>query len=282
MNDGGDIVRRLYESPPDGFVAARTAAVAEARRAGDVAAARHLAALKKPTVAAWIVNLVALQRPELLDELAGIADALRAAQRDLQGDQMRELSLHRRRFVTSLVEAARRLAVEAGTPGAKLPLAEVEATFTAALAEPEIAGQIRSGRLIRAVSYAGFGEVPRPRLRLLTGLSPAPALPPAPSLVRDETAQRRRELEREMTAAEDAEKRADLRVTRAEQAERDAEHLVEDLEAELAELDRRRAEAVADVARRRLGRRTAEREAATARRAVGEAQAALDDLSGHQ
>ncbi|GAA1599946.1 hypothetical protein [Actinoplanes couchii] len=317
MTTGDDTVRELYEGPPDGFVTARAAAVAAARTAGDREAAKRLAALKKPTVAAWIVNLVALRRPDLLDELAGIATALRAAQRDLQGDQMRELSLHRRRFVTSLVEAARRLAVESGAGGAKLPLAEVEATFTAALAEPEIAGQIRSGRLIRAVSYAGFGEVPRPRLRLVTDdgssgssgsddrrppeeprESPEPEEqeeqeePPEPPEPRESAAdqlrrrekaaaeqRRRRGLEREMAAAEDAEKRADLRLRRAEEAERDAEHRVEDLDAELAELERRRTEATADVARRKLARRTAEREAATARRAVGDAQAALDELS---
>ena len=44
----------------------------------------------------------------------------------------------------------------------------MEATLTAALAEPEIAEQVRTGRLIRAATYAGFGEVPRPRLRLVT------------------------------------------------------------------------------------------------------------------
>ena len=73
-------------------------------------------------------------------------------------------------MVSALVDAARR-ARDRGRSGlraAKLPLGEVEATLTAALAEPEIAEQVRSGRLIRAATYAGFGEVPRPRLRLVT------------------------------------------------------------------------------------------------------------------
>ena len=174
-----DIVRQLYEAPPDGFVAARAAAVAGARAAGDRDTAKRLAALKKPTVAAWVVNLLALRRPELIDELAELSAALRAAQRDLRGEQMRELSLQRRRFVTSLVDAARRLAVSAGATRAKLPLDEVEATFTAALAEPEIATQVRTGRLIRAATYAGFGEVPRPRLRLVTDDDPGTAADPA-------------------------------------------------------------------------------------------------------
>lgn len=297
----------MYEAPPDGFVAARAAAVADARKAGDKDAAKRLAALRKPTVAAWVVNLLALRRPDLIDELVELATALRTAQRGLKGDELRELTTQRRQVVSALVAAARKLAVEEdpGMGGAKLPLAEVEATLTAALAEPEIAAQVRTGRLIRAATYAGFGEVPRPRLRLITADDEAadeeapdedetqehqelleeeePARPTARERAaaerrRRERAERKRELGRELAAAQAAEKRADMQLERAEAAERDAGHLVEDLDAELAELERRRAEAVADVSRRKLARRTAEREAAAARRRVGDVQAALEDL----
>lgn len=297
----------MYEAPPDGFVAARAAAVADARKAGDSDAAKRLAALRKPTVAAWVVNLLALRRPDLIDELVELATALRTAQRGLKGDELRELTTQRRQVVSALVAAARKLAVEEdpGMGGAKLPLAEVEATLTAALAEPEIAAQVRTGRLIRAATYAGFGEVPRPRLRLITADEEAadeeapeedetqehqerleeeePARPTARERAaaerrRRERAERKRELGRELAAAQAAEKRAGMQLERAEAAERDAGHLVEDLDAELAELEGRRTEAVADVSRRKLARRTAEREAAAARRRVGDVQAALEDL----
>ncbi|WP_436526331.1 hypothetical protein [Actinoplanes sp. HUAS TT8] len=332
-----DVVRRLYEEPPDGFVATRAAAVEQARAAGDRETAKRLGALKKPTVAAWVVNLLARRRPDLIAELVELSGALRAAQRELQGDQLRELSQQRRAFVSALVTAARKLAVAAGAGAAKLPLGEVEATLTAALADPEVAGQVRTGRLIRAAAYAGFGEVPRPRLRLITGgddddseisVLPGPAdegwdeegSGPAQGGVaqggaaqggvgqggagrgkgageasredaareareradrerrRREAERRRRELERELSAAEAGERRADDQLKRAESAERDAEGLVDDLEAELAELERRRTEAVAEVGRRKLARRTAEREAAAARRRVGDVQAALDEV----
>jgi hypothetical protein len=305
-----DVVRRLYEEPPESFVATRAAAVEAARAAGDRETAKRLAALKKPTVAAWVVNLLARKRPDLISELVELSGALRAAQRELRGEELRELSQQRRAFVSALVVAARKLAVAAGVGAGKLPLGEVEATLTAALADPEIAGQVRTGRLIRAAAYAGFGEVPRPRLRLITGGDdedadfagpagsadlagePEPGGPPsdreqAAREARERAAQerhrraaerRRRDLERDLAAAEAAERRADDQLKRAETAERDAESLVDDLEAELAELERRRTEAVADVARRKLARRTAERESAAARRRVGDVQAALDDL----
>src|SRR4051794_16970638 len=169
------LIQRLYEEPPDGFVAARTAAINDAKQAGDRDAAKRLAALKKPTVAAWVVNLLALRRPDLIEELVDLSTALRDAQRGLDGDQLRELNGQRRQVVSALVGAARKLAVEALTSEsgaraepAKLPMGEVEATLTAALAEPAVAAQVRTGRLIRAATYAGFGEVPRPRLRLVS------------------------------------------------------------------------------------------------------------------
>ena len=300
-----ELIQRLYEAPPDGFVAARTAAITEARRVGDRETARRLAALKKPTVAAWVVNLLALRRPDLIEDLVGLATAMREAQRGLDGEQLRELTTQRRQVVSALVESARRLAL-AAEPGVRLPLAEVEATLTAAMAEPEIAAQVRTGRLIRAASYVGFGEVPRPRLRLITDddataddatadddepddraevvefPSPSARERAAAERRRRELEQRRRELRREQSAAQAAEHRADEQLERAENAERDAGHLVEDLDAELAELERRRAEAQADVARRKQARRAAEREAAAARRRVGDVQAALEDLEASE
>lgn len=341
-----DVVRRLYEEPPDGFVATRAAAISDARAAGDRETAKRLAALKKPTVAAWVVNLLVRKRPDLIGELVELSGALRSAQRELRGEELRELSQQRRAFVSALVVAARKLAVAAGAGAAKLPMGEVESTLTAALADPEIAEQVRTGRLIRSAAYAGFGEVPRPRLRLITGgeddesaldgdASPSGERPlgdedeelslggrnrneprslggrnrdesrsigdrddaGSDEAAREQTAReqeareraarerhrrevdrQRRDLERELSAAEAGERRADDQLRRAESAERDSEGLVDDLEAELAELERRRTEAVAEVGRRKLARRTAEREAAAARRRVGDVQAALDDL----
>ncbi|MEQ4301142.1 hypothetical protein ABNF97_07080 [Plantactinospora sp. B6F1] len=166
-----DLVERLYAAPPDGFVAARSEAVAAARAAGDPTTAREIARLRKPTVAAWLVNLLALRRPELMAELVELSAALRGAQRELRGDRLRELSARRRGVVGALVGQARALAEEADSrlAAGKLPLAEVEATLNAALADVEVAEQARSGRLVRATSYAGFGEVPRPQLRLIVG-----------------------------------------------------------------------------------------------------------------
>ncbi|MDP9797786.1 hypothetical protein J2S43_006298 [Catenuloplanes nepalensis] len=181
MSLGADLLRRLYGEPPERFTAARDEAVAEARARGDTAGAKEIAALRKPVIAAWLVNLLAIRRPELLADLAALAGEMRTAQRELRGAELRELSAQRRRVVASLVAEVRTLAGAAGASTAKLPLNEVEDTLNAALSDEEISASVRSGRLLRPVSYAGFGEVPRPRLRLVTAADEESAEDTAPA-----------------------------------------------------------------------------------------------------
>lgn len=300
-----ELVNRLYSTPPDRFVAARDAAVADARRAGDAATAREIVKLRRPTVAAWLVNLLAIRRPELVADLAQFSDALRAAQRDLRGPRFRELSVQRRAVVGALVAEVRRLAAgaEAAPPANKLPLAEVEATLNAALSDVEVAEQVRSGRLLRATSYAGFGEVPRPQLRLVTGGADEPAAVPergaqradaerarterarterARRAIGSERAKRRRALERELSKARTDQARAEAELTGAAEAERDGAAALAGIEAELAELERRRSAAEQEASRCRLARRFAERAATAARRRTAEVEAAVEALEADE
>ncbi|MCX4474408.1 hypothetical protein C5N14_24395 [Micromonospora sp. MW-13] len=296
-----DLVRRLYEEPPDRFVATRDAAVAEARRAGDPATAREIARLRRPTVAAWLVNLLAIRCPELVADLGQLAEALRVAQRDLRGPRLRELSAQRRAVVAALVAEVRRLAADAegGPPGGKLPLAEVEATLNAALSDTEVAEQVRTGRLLRAASYAGFGEVPRPQLRLVTGdEEPAPAAPDraagrdrtrrerderaADRAARAERVRQRRALERELAKARTDQGRAEAELAGAADAEHGGAEELADIERSLAELERRRAEAEQELSRRRLARRAAERAATAARRRTGEVEGAIEAIDAEE
>ncbi|BCJ58614.1 hypothetical protein [Micromonospora endophytica] len=290
-----DLVERLYRTPPDRFVAARDAAATEARRAGDPASAREIARLRRPTVAAWLVNLLAIERPELVAELVQLADALRAAQRELRGPRLRELSAQRRAVVGALVAEVRRLAAAAeGAPSTgKLPLAEVESTLNAALSDAEVAEQVRAGRLLRTVHYAGFGEVPRPQLRLVTGgeepPAPAPARAPRPDrgevraeqarrAARAQWARRRKALEKELARARTDQERAETELAGAVATERDDAAALDAVETELAEVERRRAIAEQELSRARLARRAAERTASAARRRTGEVEAAMEAL----
>ncbi|MEU0547478.1 hypothetical protein [Micromonospora sp. NPDC005979] len=302
-----ELVRQLYRTPPDRFVAARDAAVAEARRAGDPTTARQLARLRRPTVAAWLVNLLAIERPDLVADLVGLADALRAAQRELRGPRLRELSAQRRAVVAALVAEVRTLAAAEpeAPPAGRLPLAEVEATLNAALSDADVAEQVRAGRLLRSATYAGFGEVPRPQLRLVTGdeeepparqpgaqrESPEPhrrtdrageraaqAERAAQRVARAERARRRRALDRELDRSRADQQRAEDELAEAVGQERDGVAVLDGIETELAELERRRAVAEQDLSRAKLARRAAERAVTVARRRAGEVEAAVEAL----
>ncbi|WP_328423440.1 hypothetical protein OG470_11340 [Micromonospora sp. NBC_00389] len=308
-----ELVEQLYRTPPERFVAARDAAVSEARRAGDPTTARQLARLRRPTVAAWLVNLLAIHRPELVADLVQLADALRAAQRELRGPRLRELSAQRRAVVAALVAEVRKLAAAEpdAPPASKLPLAEVEATLNAALSDTEVAEQVRAGRLIRAASYAGFGEVPRPQLRLVTGDEEGPAVErpvrrPGAQRARPEEAaprtdraaeraeraaqraaraerdRQRRALDRELARARTDQERAEAELTEATDHERDGTAVLDRIETELAELERRRAVAEQDLSRAKLARRAAERAVTVARRRAGEVEAAVEALAAEE
>ena len=171
-----DVVTQLYALPPEEFTAARTEAAAAAKTAGDRDLAKQIGALRRPTVGAWLVNLLAHQRPDLIGDLLALGDALRGAQRNLRGGELRELSAQRRTMVTALAREARALAVAAGRGvRAALPLDEVQNTLTAARADSDVAEEVRRGRLVKPVEFGGFGEQPRPQLRLVLGGAGAPA-----------------------------------------------------------------------------------------------------------
>lgn len=174
------IADALYAMPPEDFVPAREDQVSAARERGDRDLARAIGRLRRPTRPAWLANLLARHRAEQLDNLITLADGLAQAQRTLDGAQLRALSSQRNRAVAAMAREAGRLAQEAGSPATDAQLRELHGILEAALAQPEVAREVRVGRLTRTLSYTGFGPetdadavpVPAPR--------PAPDSPAAP------------------------------------------------------------------------------------------------------
>jgi hypothetical protein len=146
-----EVADRLYALPPEEFTAERTAAAKE-----DKAGAKEINALRKPTVGAWLVNTLAREDPHLLDQLLSLGPALAEAQRSGKGDELRTLGAQRRELIGAVTQRAFELADRPPTAAAR---EEVESTLEAALADPETADAVRTGRLTRSLSYAGFGGV---------------------------------------------------------------------------------------------------------------------------
>src|SRR3954454_2258129 len=196
-----DVAQRLYALLPEEFTPARDLAAREARAAGDRATAKAISGLRRPSLAAWLVNALIRHRPAEVEQLLALGEALRSAQLGLVGDEVRQLSRQRQQLIAAVGRQARALARELGHPVSDDVGQEVEATLGAAMADPEVAEAVRSGRLTSPTSYAGLGtpetEAPAPPPRLAAAPPTPPAEPPRlPRKGDDAEPARRREEQR--------------------------------------------------------------------------------------
>src|ERR687884_2035572 len=152
-----DVAQRLYGLLPEEFTAARDQAAREARANGDRARAAAIAGLRRPSLAAWLVNALVRHRQDEVEQLLALGEAMRSAQQGLEGDQLRALARQRQQVLAAIGRQARALARELGHPVSEDVGQEVEQTLGAAMSDPEVAEAVRSGRLTSPTSYAGLG-----------------------------------------------------------------------------------------------------------------------------
>jgi hypothetical protein len=218
--------------------------VQAARAAGNRQLAAAIGRLRRPTVSAYILNLLVRRQPEVGEQLVALGEELRRAQADLSGPELRQLATQRAQLVGALVRAARTVAADAGHPVNQAVAYELEQTLHAALADPEVAAEVGSGRLVRAASRTGFDAAPpqpaKPARRLRAVRDDERAEDPA--IVRDRRLREQREAER-------AELQAEL--DRAEAARAAAEEALTAAEHELARAERDRVAAAEQVAQLR-------------------------------
>jgi hypothetical protein len=153
------VAEELYQEDPASFVALRDGRVAAARQEGDRPAADAIKAFKRPAPPAWAVNLLARSNPEEMEALADLGSRLRRAQDSRSGEDLRVLSRERHRFIVGLARQAQSLASGRGRPLSAAAGRQVEDTLNAALADPDAALAVASGRLVRSLEHAGLGPV---------------------------------------------------------------------------------------------------------------------------
>ena len=235
--DADQVADELYGLLPSQFVAARDDAVARARADGDARAAARIKALRRPTLGAWLADLLVREHPEESRALLELGAGLRAAQDALDGPELRELTAKRRAVVAALSRQARQAATRAGLTVGEGPLQDLEEHLQAVLTDQELADEFATGRLSTTRS-PGTARPPSATRSAAPAAAPTPTRTPAPAEAR---AQAR------PTAAPP---RPDRERLRAEARKRTAE----------AERDAREAQAAATAARRELDRATARRE----------------------
>ena len=153
------VADELYGLPPGEFTSQRDRRAAEARRGGDRDLAAAIKKLRRPSASAWLANLLVRQRHEQLLQLLELGAAMRQAQSELAGTDLRRLSEQRHQVVKALGGEGRQLARDLGQPVSEASERELEATLEAAVANAEAGEALRSGRLTTALSYSGLGLV---------------------------------------------------------------------------------------------------------------------------
>jgi len=149
----------LYGLDPDQFTAARNERVKEAREAGATAASTRIKTLRKPTLAAWLTNLLVRTDPDGVNDLTQLGDELRAVHLAADGARLQELTPRRHNLVQELVTTARGRAKDRGRSVSQSVADRLAETLDAALIDPGAALLVRSGQLTSALRHVGFGVV---------------------------------------------------------------------------------------------------------------------------
>ncbi|MGW7266975.1 hypothetical protein [Streptomyces sp. NPDC054842] len=297
--DADTVADELYGLRPDQFTAVRAQRAAAARTAGDRELARRISALRRPSLSAWCCNLLVRERPDEIQPLVQLGEALRQAHQELDGEQLRRLAGQQQALIGALAQQAERLAAEAGHPIGEGARQEVRDTLQAVLGDPDAAREWAAGRLTKALSPAvGFPAVPQasavpPKAPPRESAPRAKATKPRKADRADDAARQRREkqLAEARRAAEDAQRDLLARETEtpeAERAAREAAELADALRERVGELRRRIGELTEDLDRtedeqrraRADGRVARERERAARNRlrtARARAQKATDE-----
>ncbi|MFD0141827.1 MULTISPECIES: hypothetical protein [unclassified Streptomyces] len=267
--DVEQVFDELYGVAPDEFVAARDARTAEARRSGDAAGAKRIAALRRPTLAAWASNRFVRERPEDVRRLLALGETLREATRLLDAARMREAAGVQNKVIAAEVRQTAAVAEEAGHPLSASVRQEVEQLFRAVLADPGIAAEWSSGRLVRPPQApVGFGAI------VPETLPPRPD--PAVARAADDEAAAEQEARK---AAEEAAEAAVAEARRRDEDLRAAEARATEADEQVAALEERLRDA---KSAQRTARKAVKEAATTARRAHREAAGAEGDVPRHR
>jgi hypothetical protein len=261
-----DVIAQLYSAPPDEFMAKRTELADAARKDGDRGAAETISKLRKPTVAAWLVNALVHDDASIVDQLVDLGERMRAAQDALDATKLRELTTERRKLVDQLTNTAVKQSGRNDPPAGLRD--EVTGTLDAAIADADVAARL--GRLQRAEHWSGFGFLPTgaPQLTVVRGGRDEKAAKPATAKPKLSAADKRKH-ERALAHARDAFDEADAAYDATNRSERALGDQVRQLTKKLSKLQGQLDDARAELEQAR-------KDVTTARGKRREARAALD------
>ena len=144
-----EIADELYALPLGEFTPARDARAKELK---GTELAAPVKALKKPSLAAWVVNLLVRRDADQVTQVLDLGTALREAAAGMEGEELRALTRQRRQLTAAVTTGARSLAAGEGVRVTPAVADQVEATLTAAMVDERCAEAVRSGLLVTALA----------------------------------------------------------------------------------------------------------------------------------
>jgi DNA repair exonuclease SbcCD ATPase subunit len=154
-----EVADELYAGSLGDFTPSRDARAKELKAAGDTELAQQVKALRKPSLAAWVVDLFVRREADQVDQVLAMGAALREAQAGMSGEELRALTRQRRQLTAAVTQQARSLAGEEGVRVTQAVADQVEATLTAAMVDERCGEAVRSGLLVAALAATGVDEV---------------------------------------------------------------------------------------------------------------------------
>lgn len=153
MADLLEIADELYALPLGEFTPARDARAKELK---GTPLGAQVKALRKPSTAAWVVDLLVRREAAQVDQVLSVGAALREAQQAMSAGELRALTKQRRQVTAAVTTQARRIAAEEGLRVTEAVAEQVEATLTAAMVDAECGRAVRSGLLVSALHTTGL------------------------------------------------------------------------------------------------------------------------------
>jgi hypothetical protein len=271
------IADELYGLHPADFTAARNEHAAAARKAGNRTLAGRIQALRRPTLSAWASNQLVRRQPDQVPPLISLGESLRQAHRDLDGEQLRELSRQQHALVGAVARQARQLAAEVGHPVSEDVQHEIEATLHAVLADPQAAQEWAVGQLTKPLSPpVGFTAATAD-----TVPHPAPSSTGQPDTAAEEPKKARREKRAQLAQAKKDAKAAEQQALTCEEELTQAETDRERAEALLQEAEKETAALAEQLKQAKERQRVARDGAGEARNRVREAETAARKARRH-
>jgi hypothetical protein len=274
----------LYGLPLDRFVPERGALARALRADGRRQEAADVAALRKPSVAAWAVNQLVRTQDRAIAELFHAGDALREAQADLlagrgDGRALRSAGQAERAAVDALVSVARGLLTSEGDDLSAAIIEKVADTLHAVALDHDARRELHDGRLERELRHVGLGvgdlpEAPPAR----PAAKPKKPARAKPARGADDSGAEAERLARERAEAQRAE-RERAKARKAARAGESAARRLADRAARALQVAEERRERAAQALRDADGAlATAREEAATARDAQRRSREELERL----